>query len=38
MWIQSSQCTSIPRYPSQTAMKTAAYEMALGLKLCSSAP
>src|SRR6185312_9864343 len=33
-WIQRSQCTSIPRYPSQTATKTAACEMSLGLKLC----
>ena len=37
-WIHRSQCASIPRYPSQTATKTAAYEMELGPKLCSSAP
>ena len=35
-WIHRSQCASIPRYPSQTATKNAAYEMALGPKLCSS--
>ena len=35
-WIHRSQCASIPRYPLQTATKTAAYEMELGAKLCSS--
>ena len=37
-WIHISQCASIPKYPLQTTTKTAAYEMELGLKLCSSAP
>src|SRR6185312_14872795 len=37
-WIHRSQWASIPKYPSQTATKTATCEMELGPKLCSSAP
>jgi hypothetical protein len=37
-WVHRSQWGSIPRNPSQTAAKMAAYAMELGLKLCSSTP
>ena len=37
-WVHRSQWGSIPRNPSQTAMKIAACAMELGLKLCSSTP
>jgi hypothetical protein len=37
-WTQRSQFDGIPRSPSQTLMKAAAYEIALGAKLCSSTP
>ena len=37
-WSHSSQWGAIPRYPSQTAAKMAAYAMELGLKLWSSTP
>jgi hypothetical protein len=36
--IQSSQLTGIPRYPSQTPMNVAAYEIPFGAKLCNSTP
>ena len=37
-WTHRSQWGSIPRNPSQTAEKMAAYTMELGLKLCNSIP
>ena len=37
-WSHSSQWGAMPRYPSQTATKMAAYAMELGLKLWSSTP
>jgi hypothetical protein len=37
-WVHRSLWGSIPKNPSQTATKMAAYAMELGLKLCSSTP
>ena len=37
-WSHSSQWGAMPKYPSQTATKMAAYAVELGLKLCSSTP
>jgi hypothetical protein len=37
-WTQRSQFTGIPRNPSQTPMKVAAYEITLMEKLCNSTP
>jgi hypothetical protein len=37
-WTQRSQFTEIPKKPSQTPTNVAAYEIAFGVKLCSSTP
>jgi hypothetical protein len=37
-WTQRSQFTGIPRKPSQTPTNVATYEIAFGVKLCSSTP
>jgi hypothetical protein len=37
-WTQGSQFIGIPRKPSQTPTNVAAYEIAFGVKLCSSTP
>jgi hypothetical protein len=37
-WVYKSQWEAIPKYPSHTATKMAAYEIELGLRLCNSTP
>jgi hypothetical protein len=37
-WTQRSQFAGIPRNPSQTPTKVAAYDIVFGAKLCNSTP